>query len=96
MSTTRRDLLQRAAALAATPANAHCRETCPTILFALADDRGWTLASIAGGPVVKTPVLGRVASRGVLFTNAFVGAPSCAAPAGSDCVYCSDEERRKK
>ena len=49
----------------------------PNILFALADDWGWPFASIAGDPVVKTPVFDRVSRAGVLFTNAFVSAPSC-------------------
>ena len=49
----------------------------PNILFALADDWGWPFASVAGDPVVKTPVFDRVARSGVLFTNAFVSAPSC-------------------
>ncbi|NQV33765.1 MAG: sulfatase [Phycisphaeraceae bacterium] len=56
----------------------------PNILFAFADDWSWPHASIAhtmGLPgsdsVVKTPVFDRVASQGVLFTNAFCSAPSC-------------------
>jgi arylsulfatase A-like enzyme len=52
-------------------------ERRPNILFALADDWGWPFASIAGEPVVRTPVFDRVARNGVLFTNAFVSAPSC-------------------
>ena len=49
----------------------------PNILYALADDWMWPHASIYGDPVVKTPTFDRVASRGVLFSNAFVTAPSC-------------------
>ncbi len=56
----------------------------PNILFAFADDWG-RLASAyaatdgAGGlqDFVRTPNFDRVAKRGVLFTNAFVNAPSC-------------------
>jgi N-sulfoglucosamine sulfohydrolase len=49
----------------------------PNILFALADDWMWPLASIAGDSVVKTPTFDKLAKRGVLFTNAYVAAPSC-------------------
>lgn len=77
MTTTRRDLLRRTAALAAAPAIAQRPGKRPNILFALADDWGWPFASIGGDPVVKTPVFDRVARGGVLFTNAFVSAPSC-------------------
>ncbi|MCA9164346.1 MAG: sulfatase [Planctomycetales bacterium] len=56
----------------------------PNILFAFADDWG-RYASIyaqTDGPggindVVRTPNFDRLAQRGVLFTNAFVNAPSC-------------------
>ncbi len=49
----------------------------PNILFALADDWMWPLASIAGDRVLKTPTFDRVARGGVMFTNAYVAAPSC-------------------
>src|SRR4029453_3596708 len=49
----------------------------PNILFALADDWMWPLASIAGDRVVKTPTFDKLARRGVMFTNAYVAAPSC-------------------
>ena len=55
----------------------------PNILFALADDWMWPLASIAGDKVVRTPVFDRVARGGVLFTNAFVSAPSCTPSRGA-------------
>lgn len=77
MTTTRRDLLRRAAAFAAAPAVAQRSARRPNILYALADDWGWPFVSIAGEPAVKTPVFDAVARRGVLFTNAFVSAPSC-------------------
>ncbi|HWQ55663.1 MAG TPA: sulfatase [Bryobacteraceae bacterium] len=77
MTTSRRDWLRRTAALAAVPGIAEHHGTRPNILFALADDWGWPSASIAADPVVKTPVFDRVARSGVLFTNAFVSAPSC-------------------
>ena len=59
------------------------RKDQPNILFCLADDWGWPHASIAGDKVVKTPTFDRVARQGVLFTNAFVTAPSCTPSRGS-------------
>ena len=55
----------------------------PNILFVFADDWGRYAGAYAelepGGPsdVVNTPNFDRVAREGVLFTNAFVNAPSC-------------------
>ena len=55
----------------------------PNILFAFADDWGRYASAYAelspGGPsdLVKTPNFDRIADEGVLFTNAFVNAPSC-------------------
>ncbi len=49
----------------------------PNILLALADDWSWPHASIAGAKVIKTPTFDRIAREGVMFTNAFVTAPSC-------------------
>jgi uncharacterized sulfatase len=55
----------------------------PNILFAIADDWSWPHASCGGDNVVKTPTFDRVARQGVLFTNAFVTAPSCTPSRGS-------------
>jgi arylsulfatase A-like enzyme len=74
---TRRELLRKTAALAVSPAIAQKGDRRPNILFALADDWGWPFAAVAGEPMVKTPVFDRVVSRGALFSNAFVSAPSC-------------------
>ncbi len=58
-------------------------ERRPNILFAFADDWGRYASAYAklepGGPsdVIHTPHFDRVAREGVLFTNAFVNAPSC-------------------
>lgn len=55
----------------------------PNILFAFADDWGRYASAYAalepGGPsdVISTPNFDRVAREGVLFTKAFVNAPSC-------------------
>ena len=55
----------------------------PNIVFAFADDLGRFASAYAkvepGGPsdVIHTPNFDRIAEEGVLFTNAFVNAPSC-------------------
>ncbi len=55
----------------------------PNILFAFADDWGRYAGAYAklkpGGPsdIVQTPNFDRLASEGVLFTEAYVNAPSC-------------------
>ena len=49
----------------------------PNILMMIADDWSWPHASALGDPVVKTPTFDRIAREGVLFSNAFVSAPSC-------------------
>ena len=59
------------------------RKDRPNILFCLADDWSWPHAGIAGDNVVKTPTFDRVARQGVLFTHAFVTAPSCTPSRGS-------------
>jgi len=61
----------------------HRPENQPNILFCLADDWSWPHAGIGGDKVVKTPTFDRVAREGVLFTNAFVTAPSCTPSRGS-------------
>lgn len=59
-------------------------QTRPNILFIFADDWGRQASAYArlDGPgsindVVRTPNFDRLASRGVLFRNAFVNSPSC-------------------
>lgn len=49
----------------------------PNILFAIADDQSYPHAGIYGFPEISTPAFDQVAKNGVLFTNAFVGAPQC-------------------
>ena len=49
----------------------------PNVLFMAIDDlNDWT-GCLGGHPDVKTPNLDRLASRGVLFTNAHCSAPAC-------------------
>ena len=55
----------------------------PNVLFVFADDWGRYAGAYAdiepGGPcdIISTPNFDRIADEGVLFTNAFVNAPSC-------------------
>lgn len=49
----------------------------PNFLIAISDDQSWLYTSIAGDPVVRTPVFDRLAHEGVLFNYAFCPAPSC-------------------
>lgn len=49
----------------------------PNILFAIADDQSFPYASAYGTKGVHTPAFDEVAKKGILFTNAFVGAPQC-------------------
>ncbi len=56
----------------------------PNILFCFADDWGRYASCYKGldgrpnmNDVVKTPNIDRIAARGVIFRNAFVGSPSC-------------------
>ncbi len=71
------------AALAADPESVSSAAQRPNIVFAFADDWGRYASAYArlesGGPsdIVTTPNFDRVAQQGVLFTQAYVNAPSC-------------------
>ena len=60
----------------AAPAAVASASERPNILFCISDDQSWPHVGIAGG-VVRTPAFDRIARGGVLFTRAFVDAPSC-------------------
>lgn len=49
----------------------------PNIVFFFADDQPPSALGCYGNPVVKTPVLDRLATQGVRFNNAFVSQPIC-------------------
>jgi uncharacterized sulfatase len=55
----------------------------PNILFVITDDQSQPHASAYGSKFISTPGFDRIASRGVLFRNAFVSAPSCCPSRGS-------------
>jgi len=54
-------------------------ETRPNIIFFLSDDQRADFLGCAGHPIVKTPNIDGLASRGVRFENAFVTTSICAA-----------------
>ena len=51
----------------------------PNIVFVLVDDQRNTSLGCAGHPQIKTPVIDRLAARGVRFENAFTQTPICMA-----------------
>ncbi len=55
----------------------------PNIIFLLADDQRDDMLGCAGHPIIKTPVIDRLAGHGVRFRNAFVTTPICAASRAS-------------
>ncbi|MCL4157832.1 UNVERIFIED_CONTAM: hypothetical protein GTU68_020634, partial [Idotea baltica] len=50
----------------------------PNIIFILADDQGYGDLGCYGSTALKTPNLDRMATEGMLFTQAYVGSPVCA------------------
>lgn len=50
----------------------------PNILFIIADDASYNSMSIYGSEYIKTPNFDKLASEGVLFTNAYSNNPKCA------------------
>jgi N-sulfoglucosamine sulfohydrolase len=52
-------------------------EQRPNILFVIADDQSYPHAGAYGCPFVRTPAFDRIAREGVLFHNAYCGAPMC-------------------
>ena len=50
----------------------------PNILFIFIDDLGWRDAGYLGSDFYETPHIDRLASQGIIFTNAYSNAPNCA------------------
>jgi arylsulfatase A-like enzyme len=55
----------------------------PSFLVLITDDQRDDSLGCAGHPILQTPVIDRVASRGVRFVNAVVTTPICAASRAS-------------
>ncbi len=52
-------------------------DTRPNIVFILADDLGWGDLSCYGRPDYKTPIIDKLATQGMRFTNAYSAAAIC-------------------
>ena len=50
----------------------------PNIVFILADDLGWPDVGFNGNTFYQTPNIDRLASTGMIFSNAYSGGPNCA------------------
>jgi uncharacterized sulfatase len=83
----RRRFLQSAiaapAALSVLQSCGFAGDSRPNILFVITDDQSHPHASACGCKFLSTPGFDSIASRGVLFRNAFVSSPSCCPSRGS-------------
>jgi N-acetylglucosamine-6-sulfatase len=59
------------------PRRLFAAERPPNIVFILSDNQRWDFMSCAGHPFVQTPNMDRLASEGILFSNAFVTTSLC-------------------
>lgn len=55
----------------------------PNIIFILTDDQRWDAVGYAGNDIIHTPHLDKLAGEGLIFDNAFVTTPICAASRAS-------------
>lgn len=65
-------------ALGVHPIALQAKEQQPNIVFIMADDLGWTDLGVAGSDFYETPNIDRLASQGMLFTNAYAAAANSA------------------
>lgn len=49
----------------------------PNIIFIMADDLGWKDVEFMGAKFFETPHIDKLASQGMVFTNAYSGGPNC-------------------
>ncbi len=76
---TRRNFL-RSASLAGAAAVTGCgggRKRPPNVVFVLADDLGWRDTTLYGSSYYETPSIDALASRGMMFTQAYAASPIC-------------------
>lgn len=64
-------------AIAKTSVDIQKKSAKPNILVILCDDLGYCDVGFNGSPDIKTPELDRLASRGTIFTSAYVAHPFC-------------------
>jgi len=67
------------------------RSTRPNIILIVTDDQRYDALGCAGNPIIHTPVMDTLASRGVRFEQAFATTPICAASRAS--IFTSQYER---
>ena len=58
--------------------NMNAEDKRPNIVFIMADDLGWSDLSVTGSDYYETPNIDRLASQGMLFTNAYAAAANSA------------------
>lgn len=54
------------------------KEQKPNIVFIMVDDMGWKDPGFMGSDYHETPCIDKLASEGIIFTNAYANAPNCA------------------
>jgi arylsulfatase A-like enzyme len=59
------------------PAQLHAKEKNPNIVFILIDDLGWKDLQCYGSDFYETPNIDKLRSEGMMFTDAYSGAPVC-------------------
>src|SRR3989442_15074152 len=74
---TRRDFIGAALGAAALSGTSVAQVRRPNVLFIFADDLGYGDLSCYGRPDYKTPVLDKLATQGMKFTDAYASAPVC-------------------
>ena len=75
---SRSTLLLLVAAIGLALCDSAAARTPPNILFIYLDDFGWKDTSYMGSDFFETPHLDKLASEGMIFTNAYAGAANCA------------------
>jgi arylsulfatase A-like enzyme len=63
--------------------SAFAQDTRPNIIFILTDDQRWDAMGYAGNPIIQTPEMDKLAAEGIMYENAFVTTPICAASRAS-------------
>ncbi|MHC4205630.1 MAG: sulfatase-like hydrolase/transferase, partial [Planctomycetota bacterium] len=64
--------------LSSKSAHARYSRRRPNIVFIFIDDMGWRDVGFMGSEYYETPNIDRLASQGMVFTNAYSNAPNCA------------------
>ena len=78
MKTIRKIACPMAVALGIHSLGMEAKEKQPNIVFIMADDLGWTDLGVMGSDYYETPNIDRLASQGMLFTNAYAAAANSA------------------